>query len=459
MKRGSSALPGRAVVRKVLFDPAAQTGRDRLGIGDEGLYSAFGGAAWIGTPVVFESGPWEVSVMGCARIRSIVACLAVVAWATTAMVSTAVAQEAGGGEPDLGAGWVLRVQAAEGTGAATVAGTPELGYVAFLGGNEGWFSADGIDWQSIPFPVETGDFHVNDVAAGDLGFVAVFASPTTSSAQSLAFSTDGRSWTLIDGVDLPELSGTGGLAEVDAGPDGFVVTGRGRCEGFAWFSPDGRSWSRAGFPEECLNVRVAAHRDGWVAVVDLIDRGGVGWFTSDNGIDWTDRNATNTLDGLGPMVSYSGALVTVNVGPFRISVSNDDGISWEPGSVQASGDLVSNLMANDLGIVGSHFDETETGLVPGGLVFSPDGATWVDYPLDILLIDLAAAADSIVAVGPGGIFTWTPPGSELLPGAARSEPLARTGSNTMTLVVIAVGLLTVGTAVLIARRQIRIPSP
>lgn len=309
------------------------------------------------------------------------------------------------------------------------------------------------------------------MAAGDLGFVAVLAHPRASSARSLAFSTDGRSWTLIEGDDLPQWPSPGevqpggdppteggGLWEVDAGPNGFIVTGSVTCKGFAWFSPDGRTWSQAGFPEECLVIRVAAHRDGWVAVVDLIDRGGVGWFTSDNAIDWADTNATSTLDGLGPMVSYSGALATVNNAPLRISVSNDDGISWEPRPIDASGDFVGNLIANDLGIVGSYFDETGTGLVPGGLLFSPDGEAWVDHPADIVLADLAAAADSIVAVGPGGIYTWTPPGSELLPGAAGSEPLATTGSNTMTLVGIAVGLLAVGSSALIARRQIRLPS-
>lgn len=62
-------------------------------------------------------------------------------------------------------------------------------------------------------------------------------------------------------------------------------------------------------------------------------------------------------------------------------------------------------------------------------------------------------------MGPGGIYTWTPPESELLPGAAASEPLATTGSNPMTLIGIAISLLTVGTALLIAQRPNRIPSP
>jgi hypothetical protein len=110
-----------------------------------------------------------------------------------------------------------------------------------------WVSSDGRNWTvAMLAPAEASDSRVVGIAAARGRFVAVGetgpeGSPTGSAAW---WSNDGRRWSR---VPLAELPPDATIEGVGATPAGFVAVGSSvaRDHAVAWLSADGRHWSSA----------------------------------------------------------------------------------------------------------------------------------------------------------------------------------------------------------------------
>lgn len=390
---------------------------------------------------------------GLDRVMVGFAALVIIALVGIRPVDAQVDGEAG---PDFSSGWVLRSsEVVGGLEGGSLAGTPALGYVVIGPDGLGHFSRDGIDWAPITLP-EAGDVLPITVGAGPRGFVAIGDMPTAEDARvrvpHVWYSATGRSWERIDPSRLPsDVITMGGLTRVVAAPTGFVVIGVEECAVFAWSSSDGRSWSRAVTPERCGQMVVTHHDGGWISAA--IVESDVVVMSSPDGLTWQELAAANpppqqaisreSLSSDGESLVLAGAAFDegVLVEEPRVWVSADDGNNWmettlalDPASTDSELALFP-MTVTELGFVGTFYRESRDGLLPGEVVYSPDGSTWTRYPLDYLVFDLVAANDSVVALTAEGVYTWTPAGSELL---------ALTGTNLLARTFVALGLIVAG---------------
>lgn len=409
----------------------------------------------------------EVVAVSSRRVPKWMAALMVL-FGLGAAATAAGAQETGDGQPDLSTGWVLRSSEVSGETISfgALAGTSDIGFVV-IDERGGIHSRDGVDWTPFMLedPVRTGA-HVFDVAAGPRGFVAIgtlgFGNPT------IWHSRDGLSWTHIDPAGLPEPATPtiteGGIHKVFAGPNGFVVTGTHQCEQFAWFSSDGRNWSAASLPEKCGDVLIEPLDGGWIAWAWL--DGEPALLESGDGRTWAETSAVDVPAGIfspGGFAVKGETLVIAGAAPNpdgagvlpAVWVSTDEGETWTETAFEESTTdprtdafAVFSMTTTDLGFVGSYFFEASDGLKPGSLVFSSDGVSWQQYLAPEVFFEMVASQDSVVATGIDGVFTWTPPGSEL--AATGGPPVA-------TLVVLGGFLVIVGAAVLASGK--RTPAP
>lgn len=169
-----------------------------------------------------------------------------------------------------------------------------------------WTSADGETWERAEVPVEEGDAFAA-VAAGPESFVIVGRG-----------NDDGVAWTSEDGVEWTRASadtlggpGTQAVHDVGAGPAGFVAVGEHSPEGTpapaSWTSADGREWSApsSALPEPddnkfstraLLPVTVERVGEGWMAAGGS-DFRPVVWRSAD-GITWSALPSFGDLPGL-----------------------------------------------------------------------------------------------------------------------------------------------------------------
>ena len=304
--------------------------------------------------------------------------------------------------PDFSTGWVLR--SAEVAGAfegGQLAGTPGLGYVVFGLDGEAHFSRTGEMWEPVSLPPGVQEVeHVVDIAASPRGFVAIANTETPDNSVFVAFSPDGRAWEQVDTAELARpLTERGGVFEVVAGPDGFVIIGVEECVVFAWFSPDGRNWTSTNLPQECGSLLIAPADDRWVAA--SLPTGGVevSVLSSKDGLNWIDSEATapppmNALSR-DSMASMGDTLVLA-ADQFPRSMpalwtSIDGGLTWVEAPVEVEveerlSDLASfPMVVNDLGFVGSfHREIIGKTIEPGAIVYSPDGTTWFAQSADAI---------------------------------------------------------------------------
>lgn len=337
----------------------------------------------------------------------------------------------GAGAPDLGAGWEL--QLAEGMPVGSVvAASPEAGFVVLGIDGGAFWSSDGMDWQSITNPMP-----IRDLGANDRGFVAVGNSEPVSSVQ---FSADGRTWERVD------VGMSASFLRVESGPAGFLLVGEKDCDVLARFSSDGRDWLPVDLPKRCGSLLAAQLGDGWVAVAERNEELVV--LSSEDGIEWDVLDASGPpprlpatlsffpgfeeLFGLASLSSDDETLVLAGSGTEGMWVSVDDGNTWasteiDPGPVE--------MAVSDLGFV---------GVSPQRVLFSADGTSWTEFPVEMVFRDVAAIGDTVVALATDGIYTWI----------AAPAPLAETGTNPSSLLWLAAILSAIGGATLILRRHV-----
>lgn len=391
------------------------------------------------------------------RNMCVVSVGALVVLAVTTMSTAGAQTTTAAGQVDYSTGWTRSSAEVIVEAGGEVAGSPAAGVVVlgfdYSGG--GLFSSDGVTWSPISLPGVDREVSVADVAVGDGGFIAVGHTREVRAgahyAPYLWQSDDGRSWDRLEPDQLPaaELQ-TGGLVGVTAGPEGFVVVGHDGCEQFVWFSPDGRTWSAANTPSGCYSVQVTPTTSGWVALNAQEEE--VIVTTSDDGVQWTQIEVGNTP----PVSSLAGRFESrksfVSDGATQVFarggslwVSTDTGRSWDQTAVPGRGNEHIPMTVSSRGLVGYlNSDPPSPVGTPHSFISSPDAATWTHHRTDIEVYDLTSFGESLVAIGPDGIWIWTPPGSDLL---------AATGRDLGVAVAVATGLLIAGALLLITTRR------
>ena len=187
-----------------------------------------------------------------------------------------------------------------------------VGREAARGGSEQhpavWRSDDGTNWTRIDGDLSgfvSGDY-MSGVAATPIGLVAV----GNSGRDGVAWiSDDGSRWTKINDDQLTAVGRGVWPQAVTAAPSGVVAVGRERPEQggkfypAAWFSRDGRSWSRAEFQDARPGEQMAAvvsTPTGLIAVgADTQKRQAAVW-KSDNGTAWSRVSSKSFFGGTHP---------------------------------------------------------------------------------------------------------------------------------------------------------------
>ena len=180
--------------------------------------------------------------------------------------------------------------------------------VASDGGVPIWTSVDGRTWGRASDAAGFENAHVEDVAVGGDGFLAV----GYDDRGAVAWTTvDGLSWERLPSDPSFELTH---MTAVTRHPDGYVAVGADARGAVAWSSPDGNTWNPSRFEGEPMDARLG---DAWmVSVVStplgLIaignDRaGGVAWASAD-GSTWRRLPAAAAVAGsrLGAAAAYRG---------------------------------------------------------------------------------------------------------------------------------------------------------
>ena len=209
-----------------------------------------------------------------------------------------------------------------------------------------WTSTDGRTWVRQETPATLAGVTIRDVASGPAGFIMVGDTKWI----------DGGIWTSVDGTAWSQESSTGGAfdgAHLRAGPrveSGWVVAGsvggeapiccdNGGATGrpSAWYSSDGKAWTRAG-------TTPPVNGDGEISTLDggaggLLARqdparsaGGTAFlWASADGLAWTKTPLTT--DAGTPLRSFASDGRRIiwegsgSDGPLPLFVS-DDGLAW-----------------------------------------------------------------------------------------------------------------------------------
>ncbi|MCP3937451.1 MAG: LPXTG cell wall anchor domain-containing protein [Actinomycetia bacterium] len=261
----------------------------------------------------------------------------------------------------------------------------------------------------------------------------------------------------------------GAVEQISASDQGFAVVVVDDCPALVWFSENGREWSQSSIESGCWAIELAAVAGGWVA---LTGKREVTVFATVDGLVWTSVESPD--NSASPGANFATLPERLLAGRFAprqsfvasgdtlvfsreggVWTSTDGGHSWIETSF-ARGSQVGPtfpMTSTNLGFVGVaiHSGSSQGGMRPIALVSSTDGLNWTEQPTDLLLWDLAGAGDSVIAVElGGGVYTWTPPGSELL---------AHTGTDPTVLALIGTCFVALGGVLLAWRRRQAIMHP
>lgn len=263
------------------------------------------------------------------------------------------------------------VAAAVRTSAVTVASG---GAVAITGrqGDDAYLS--GVDLRSVAGAVRP-ERAVRSLAAGPGRAVAV---GSTNGAAAIWSAPDGRAWTR---AGFPAAGGR--LADVGHGPRGWLALGRTAASGpLAMTSQDGASWQQAAFPAGPPPAAVTTGPSGYVAV-----GGGAAWRSSDL-TGWTSAR----IDGAASDVTMAAdKYVAVGArGAAPAAWTSPDGRAWTPAELPPG--LTGRL--TQVAARGGVLVAIGAGAAP--LVSADGGTTWTPQSLG------AGLAPTAVTATPGG---------------------------------------------------------
>ncbi len=182
-----------------------------------------------------------------------------------------------------------------------------------------------------------------------------------NSLSRLTYSTDGITWTQVDGFALPSIL-------IAYGANGFI------CGGFGTYrlSTDGVTWSSNVSP---LNADTPAYGSGRYVMVDYAEtEDDLPWTSSyaysTNGTSWTS-GSTSINDELGISVAFVGSYFFALCQSGAIHRSSD-GVTWTAGSVLPSW-VEQKYKGGITYAFGNYYIQTRTGLIyssADGLTFS-----------------------------------------------------------------------------------------
>jgi hypothetical protein len=245
---------------------------------------------------------------------------------------------------------------------------------------QAWVSDDAIVWTEVDLGL--GSIDVDDEAQGPHGFILIGHTP--AGAAQIWRSSNGLAWEIVH-EDPPDAVVQ--LGSVDAGPDGFVVTGArrgGTDRPYILASSDGRTWfvadeDQASFLDGDFPIDVAALGSDWVATgfgAEESEQRPVVW-RSTNGLDWTrdlgptdpdgrDSYYATDIAGNGGIAVISPAEAGIG-GPFQFPTwpwSTTDGVGW-------------TQLPTDAGYVTEMATNGSTIVAVGNIGRGSQGAMWV----------------------------------------------------------------------------------
>jgi hypothetical protein len=248
-----------------------------------------------------------------------------------------------------------------------------------------WISSDGVSWRFVSMATAFGGGSVMDIEAGSAGYIATGDFGDTVATPAVWTSTDGLSWHRVNVA----AKAFGGLVVNDATAfaAGYVIAGAvpsgsgNGCGGLPfmtpslWWSPDGRTWSRAKVPGTTnatdATMRVLRISDHALYAFEPGD-GNAAW-TSTDGQTWkraaglTGSPITNGQRGITIVEPY-GTGDQIEVSAFEPDMSL--------AKLAQTGDIPEQAMWGGTGGISA------VAFGPTGLIVAdPEGDIWVGVPV------------------------------------------------------------------------------
>ncbi len=206
----------------------------------------------------------------------------------------------------------------------------------------------------------------------------------------ILYSTDGETWTEVDGPD-------GTVFSVAGGPSGFIAFSGGHG-GVTWttFSPDGLTWGESVFGAASS---AAEGPGGWVAAT------GSGVMRSADGLTWDEPVTLGDGSSSVSEIAASEAGYVVYERGATEAWTSSDGVTWSQLQVADGLGIVDIELDGDrLHLLGTLADDGRPILLPGTLASSGAAAIDGGSPVSIDVADysvhgISASPDGLLALG------------------------------------------------------------
>jgi LPXTG-motif cell wall-anchored protein len=316
-------------------------------------------------------------------------------------------------------------------------------------------SIDGVTWEplELPAPARTQRWFDAVYAVGT--FVAVAATPSTSTGDEVMTSPDGLHWTY-------RRSPIGLWTSITYGDGRFVAVGNASSaqssgQPIVMTSPDGIDWTAQTTPDDTTQLNGVGYANGtFVADAFAPGRKGFAMMTSPDGISWTLRPSPP----MPPNTSFGSQFPTFGNGTWVEIIGSNPGqhqgyVLWsrDNGATWTLGHAASAAQWADVVFTGSNFvaDAQTGGDDDSHLVMtSPDGVHWTSQSSPAVgaahygWYPMAIGAGKVVAVTWDGAYAMTTDVAPPLPASGLSavvqsdqaivswSPSPSEGSSTIT---------------------------
>jgi hypothetical protein len=287
-------------------------------------------------------------------------------------------------------------------------------------------SADGCDWESIPFPPASGIYAPDLITTEDGAFLLIGSSPSGVTAFR---STDGAAWEEVE----TRLSDAADILSIGRGPRGYLLAAQAtQASGPSlWLSQDGLRWDEVyRFDRAAANVQLDDADGGAEGYVVLGRRIGPDGsyrrfaLASGDGRDWIERPEPFGPDdqrySFGASVTPFGPDWIATLGqpdgaPTAVRFSAN-GLDWVArGSIDAGPALAVERATLEETTIGLLFAPGSHMWIEGapGAWISPDAASWsaIELPPSAWVVDAVESQGLVVLSG-------------TIPGPARSSTSA-----------------------------------
>lgn len=239
-----------------------------------------------------------------------------------------------------------------------------------------WRSTDPAHWERLPASTAFAGARLSGIARRGSGYVAVGARPRNGQDDQTVV------WTSNDAIHWAELSSStlpaGGLNALVAGDQGLLAMGYDNTTGqeSAWFSEDGRTWTRVGGELGSASLRAGAWRSGRFVLVGEDQAG----YPGPRPAAWSSTDGRTWVRAQGLPSGWQG-------GDYYVDAALTDVVGTAAGFYAVGAIGPSDAVPSRVSAV----------------LFSPDGLTWSILPTDpaferVILDHVATAGTSGIAV-------------------------------------------------------------